>query len=242
MDIDKVLDKVDKETVSVVDAVDKVDGEKDKVDGQKEVKPGEEKSQESNNGGWITQLPKELREGIDPKYTSLAEYIQDLRANQKKDGDDSANEGDWESVIKEIDGDGYGDGEKAILKSITSKLKEEGVKPKSGMKSIKIFVEEQEKARNLSQKKREDEANEYISRSWKDNADKNMKSFENGLRVLKGIDPGLLREVKESGLGRSPAFVEAVRVLGERTNEKAISSGGTNTDNDTYDPMNPLKL
>ena len=228
MDIDNVLDKVD--------------GEKDKVDGQKEVKPGEEKSQESNNGGWVTQLPKELREGIDPKYTSLAEYIQDLRANQKKDGEDSANEGDWESVIKEIDGDGYGDGEKAILKSITSKLKEEGVKPKSGMKSIKIFVEEQEKARNLSQKKREDEANEYISRSWKDNADKNMKSFENGLRVLKGIDPGLLREVKESGLGRSPAFVEAVRVLGERTNEKAISSGGSNTDNDTYDPMNPLRL
>ena len=45
MDIDKVLDKVDKETVSVVDAVEKVDGEKDKVDGQKEVKPGEEKSQ-----------------------------------------------------------------------------------------------------------------------------------------------------------------------------------------------------
>ncbi len=154
MDIDNVLDKVDKETVSVVDAVEKVDGEKDKVDGQKEVKPGEEKSQESNNGGWITQLPKELREGIDPKYTSLAEYIQDLRANQKKDGEDSANEGDWESVIKEIDGDGYGDGEKAILKSITSKLKEEGVKPKSGMKSIKIFVEEQEKAKNLSQKKR----------------------------------------------------------------------------------------
>ena len=172
----------------------------------------------------------------------MAEYIQDLRANQKKDGEDSANEGDWESVIKEIDGDGYGDGEKAILKSITSKLKEEGVKPKSGMKSIKIFVEEQEKARNLSQKKREDEANEYISRSWKNNADKNMKSFENGLRVLKGIDPGLLREVKESGLGRSPAFVEAVRVLGERTNEKAISSGGSNTDNDTYDPMNPLRL
>ena len=53
MDIDKVLDKVDKETVSVVDAVDKVDGEKDKVDGQKEVKPGEEKSQESNNGTLI---------------------------------------------------------------------------------------------------------------------------------------------------------------------------------------------
>ena len=61
MDIDKVLDKVDKETVSVVDAVDKVDGEKDKVDGQKEVKPGEETSQETNNGGWITQLPKKLR-------------------------------------------------------------------------------------------------------------------------------------------------------------------------------------
>ena len=233
---------MDIDNVSVGDAVDKVDGEKDKVDGQKEVKPGEEKSQESNNGGWVTQLPKELREGIDPKYTSLAEYIQDLRANQKKDGEDSANEGDWESVIKEIDGDGYGDGEKAILKSITSKLKEEGVKPKSGMKSIKIFVEEQEKAKKLSREKREKEANDYIVKSWKDNEDKNMKSFENGLRVLKGIDPGLLREVKENGLGRSPAFVEAVRVLGERTNEKAISSGGSNTDNDAYDPKNPLRL
>ena len=242
MDIDNVLDKVDKETESIVETVDKVDGEKDKVEGQTEVKPDGKNGQESNNGGWVTQLPKELREGIDPKYTSLAEYIQDLRANQKKDGEDSANEGDWESVAKEIDGEEYGEGEKAILKEITSKLKEEGVKPKSGMKSIKIFVEEQEKAKKLSREKREKEANDYIVKSWKDNADKNMKSFENGLRVLKGIDPGLLREVKESGLGRSPAFVEAVRVLGERTNEKAISSGGTNTDNDTYDPMNPLKL
>ena len=123
MDIDNVLDKVDKETESIVETVDKVDGEKDKVEGQTEVKPDGKNGQESNNGGWITQLPKELREGIDPKYTSLAEYIQDLRANQKKDGEDSANEGDWESVIKEIDGDGYGDGEKAILKSITSKWK-----------------------------------------------------------------------------------------------------------------------
>lgn len=119
MDIDNVLDKVDKETESVVDAVDKVDGEKDKVEGQSEVKPDGKNGQESNNGGWITQLPKELREGI---------------------------------------------------------------------------------------------------------------------------DPGLLREVKENGLGRSPAFVEAVRVLGERTNEKAISSGGSNTDNDAYDPKNPLRL
>lgn len=242
MDIDKVLDKVDKETVSVVDAVEKVDGEKDKVDGQKEVKPGEEKSQESNNGGWVTQLPKELREGIDPKYTSLAEYIQDLRANQKKDGEDSANEGDWESVAKEIDGEEYGEGEKAILKEITSKLKEEGVKPKSGMKSIKIFVEEQEKAKKLFREKREKEANDYIVKSWKDNEDKNMKSFENGLRVLKGIDPGLLKEVKDNRLDQSPAFVEAIRVLGERTNEKAISSGGSLSEKDTYDPKNPLKL
>ena len=242
MDIDNVLDKVDKETESIVETVDKVDGEKDKVEGQTEVKPDGKNVQESNNGGWITQLPKELREGIDPKYTSLAEYIQDLRANQKKDGEDSANEGDWDSVIKEIDGEEYGEGEKAILKEITSKLKEEGVKPKSGMKSTKIFVEEQAKAKQLSRGQGEEEANDYIVKSWKDNEDKNMKSFENGLRVLKGIDPGLLKEVKDNRLDQSPAFVEAIRVLGERTNEKAISSGRSPSEKDTYDPKNPLKL
>lgn len=241
MDLDEVLDNVGKETDSLVEAVDRMDDEKAEDKDKSENKPADKGAQESN-GGWLTQLPKELREGIDPKYTSLAEYITDLRANQRKDEDESANEGSWESVLEGIDAEKYGDDDKALLREITAKMKDEGVKPKSGMKSIRIFVEEQEKARNLSRRKREEDAERYVSESWSKDAERNIRSFENGLRVLKGIDPSLIREVKESGLSKSPAFIEAVRALGERTAEKPMSSGGKPADKDAFDPMNPLKL
>lgn len=241
MDLDEVLDNVGRETDSVVEAVDRIDEEKADDKGKSENKPAEKNPQESN-GGWLTQLPKELREGIDPKITSLAEYIQYLRANQKGVEDESANEGSWEGVLEAINAEGYGEGDKELLKGITEKMKDEGVKPKSGMKSIRIFVEEQEKARKLSARKREDDAERYVSETWSKDAERNIRSFENGLRVLKGIDPSLIREVKERRLSQSPAFIEAVRALGERTSEKTMSSGGRPSDKDAFDPMNPLKL
>lgn len=62
---------------------------------QNQSKGAEEdvQNKDSKDEGWITSLPKELRDGVDPKkYSSLSEYIKDLREHQEKVDDDVTKE------------------------------------------------------------------------------------------------------------------------------------------------------
>lgn len=211
---------------------------------------GDEKDvqkKDSQDGGWITSLPKELRAGVDStKYSSLGDYIKDLRANQK-DGDTSTVtkekvEEEWSALLGEakkdvpsgFDGDAYD--------SIVESLKKDGVDVVSARKTLEAFSRVNGEQVEKMKKAKDETLSKYVTEKWGANAKEYLGEAKKGLQVIFGENKELIRSAQESGLSKDPAFLEVCKLLGRTVKEGTIETPKNTSNKKTSDPLNPLGL
>lgn len=235
----------------------KVEAEKEETMGIETVvdellngKPGEVKPEESgrdeshheeNITGWLTSLPKELRDGVDPaRYSSLAEYIKDLRANQK---DAPVSEEEAEKSWKELrDGvsEGSSDADSDMMNSLLDSMRASGITAEIAKSVFDSYGESARKLVEKKQKDAQDALANYIGTKWGEKKDSYFSLAQKGLKVIADADVDILRNAKESGLTKDPAFLEVCRMLGERTSEHHMTETTRNQTGPKFNPMNPL--
>ena len=204
-----------------------------------------EGQKDSKGEGWLTMLPKELRDGVDAsKYSSLAEYIKDLRDHRQAEEDDATKEqmeSEWETLISDADGSESTDEEKALNKELIEGLRKDGVKAKDVRKTLSAYASATKRLEESKAKKAEEDLKAFIDGSWGQNAKANFEDAKRGLKVIAGENREILQRAQKEGVTNSPAFIEVCRMLGARTKESAVlpTSGGS-PQKGKVDPMNPF--
>lgn len=215
---------------------------------QNQSKGAEEDVQkkDSKDEGWITSLPKELRDGVDPeKYSSLAEYIKDLRDHQEKVEDDVTKakvEEEWTSLLGEAKKDVPVGFDASVYDSIVEDLKKDGVDVTSARKTLEAFNRANGEQVEKLKKAKDETLSKYVSQKWGASAKEYMDEAKKGLQVIFGEDKELLRTAQETGLSREPAFLEVCKLLGRQTKEGTIGTNRSESQEKKVDALNPLGL
>lgn len=215
---------------------------------QNQSKGEEEDVQKKNSQdeGWITSLPKELRDGVDPqKYSSLSEYIKDLREHQEKVEDDVTKqkvEEEWTSLLGEAKKDVPNGFDASVYDSIVEELKKDGVDVKSAKKTLEAFSRANGEQVEKMQKAKDETLSKYVSEKWGANAREYMDEAKKGLQVIFGENKELIRTAKETGLSREPAFLEVCKLLGRQTKEGTIGTNRSEVQEKKVNALNPLGL
>lgn len=237
----------------VEDKREEIEGIENEMEALLEKKPesedGEKKDVEKNDShgeGWLTSLPKELRDGVDTvKYKNLAEYIKDLRANQKTEPDDATKqkmEEEWTSLLGEAKKDVPEGFDSTVYESLIQNLKADGVDVVSAKKTLEAFsTANRKEAERLIQKKNE-ELTKYVTDKWGAEAKANMADAKKGLQVIFGENREILQRAQSTGLSKDPTFLEVCRMLGQRSKEGTIGTSGGETREQKVDALNPLGL
>lgn len=214
-----------------------------------ESEDGEKKDVEKNDSkgdGWLTSLPKELRDGVDTtRYSSLAEYIKDLRANQKTEPDETAKkkmEDEWTNLLGEAKKDVPEGFDSSVYDSLIQNLKAEGVDVVSAKKTLEAFSDVNRKEAERLLKKKDDDLSSYVADKWGTKAKDNMADAKKGLQVIFGENREVLQRARATGLSKDPAFLEVCRMLGSRSKEGTIDSTKSSGAEQKRDPWNPLNL
>ena len=210
---------------------------------------GEEDVQkkDSQDGGWITSLPKELRSGVDStKYSSLGDYIKDLRANQKDGEKDAVTkekvEEEWNLLLGEAKKDVPSGFDSSVYDSIVENLKKDGVDVASARKTLDAFSKVNGEQIEKLKKAKEESLSKYVSEKWGANAKENLAEAKRGLEVIFGENKELIKSAQDSGLANEPAFLEVCKLLGRNVKEGTIGTPKSTTGRKTSDPLNPLGL
>ena len=223
------------------------------IDALLEKKPDSESGEKKDVGksdspsdGWLTSLPKELRDGVDTtRYSSLAEYIKDLRANQKTEPDDATKqklEDEWENLLGEAKKDIPDGFDSTVYDSLIQSLKADGVDVVSAKKTLEAFSNVNRKEAERLLKKKDEDLSSYVANKWGTKAKDNMADAKKGLQVIFGEDREILQRVQATGLSKDPAFLEVCRMLGTRSKEGTIDSTKSGGQEQKRDPWNPLGL
>lgn len=215
---------------------------------QNQSKGAEEDVQkkDSKDEGWITSLPKELRDGVDPqKYSSLSEYIKDLREHQEKVDDDvtkQAVEEEWASLLGDAKKDVPAGFDVSVYDSIVEELKKDGVDVKSARKTLEAFSRANGEQVEKIKKAKDESLSKYVQEKWGADAKEYMDEAKKGLQVIFGENRELIRTAKETGLSREPAFLEVCKLLGRQTKEGTIGTNKSESQEKKIDALNPLGL
>lgn len=207
---------------------------------------GEEDVQkkDSQDGGWITSLPKELRSGVDStKYSSLGDYIKDLRANQK-DGETDAvtKEEEWNTLLGEAKKGVPSGFDAGAYDSIVEELKKDGVDAVSARKTLEAFSRVNGEQVEKMKKAKDETLSKYVTEKWGANAKEYIGEAKKGLQVIFGENKELIKSAQDSGLTKDPTFLEVCKLLGRSTKEGTIDTPKGATNKKTSDPLNPLGL
>lgn len=211
---------------------------------------GDEKDvqkKDSQDGGWITSLPKELRSGVDStKYSSLGDYIKDLRANQKDGEKDAVTkekvEEEWNTLLGEAKKDVPRGFDAGAYDSIVEELKKDGVDAISARKTLEAFSRVNGEQVEKMKKAKDETLSKYVAEKWGANAKEYIGEAKKGLQVIFGENKELIRSAQESGLTKDPTFLEVCKLLGRTTKEGVIDTPKVATNKKTSDPLNPLGL
>lgn len=201
---------------------------------------------DSKDEGWITSLPKELRDGVDPKkYSSLSEYIKDLREHQEKANDDvtkQAVEEEWATLLGDAKKDVPTGFDASVYDSIVEELKKDGVDVKSARKTLEAFSRANGEQVEKLKKVKDETLSKYVQEKWGADAKESMGEAMKGLEVIFGENRELIRTAKETGLTREPAFLEVCKLLGRQTKEGTIGTNKSKSQEKKVDALNPLGL
>ena len=234
------------ETASFEDAVDEIITEKPEESKTEDGgSQSAEKQKDSKGDGWLTMLPKELRDGIDTtKYSNLAEYVKDLREHQAKEEPKATKEevdAQWAEYLKEELADAVDDSGKKDIEEMFELLKSQGVEVSQARKTLDAYTKTVTKKAEALKEANDRRLGEYVKTNWGDKSEENFDCARRGLSVIADENVELLKVAKAEGLTKNPAFVEVCRMLGARTSESRISRSGRVSKGDDYDPRNPLK-
>lgn len=238
-------ENVEVKTADIGNAVDEL--LKEKPEGSMADEGGDRSAekQKDSNGGWLTMLPKELRDGVDAsKYSSLGEYIKDLREHQQKADDSDTKEemdSEWEKMLSDSISEGESESARDSFRKVLDALKAEGVRAKDARRTIELYDEAVTKANQENARKRTERFESYVRDNWKDDAKANFDEAKRGLAEIANVDKELLKTAKAEGLTESPAFLEVCRILGQRTSEAGVTVGSKSAKRSDYDPKNPLR-
>lgn len=234
-----------KETNNLDKLVDEVLLEKPEKENPEKSDGVQKEDSESKGNGWITMLPKELRDGIDTeKFSSLSEYVKALQSNQKEEPvvvTKEEVEKSWTELVEEQQKSATSENEKESIKALVESFKTQGLDAKTSKETIKTLKKYGEETLKKMQDAQAKNLEDYVSKNWGENADKNFESAKQGLKVIALENRDMLISAKQSGLTNNPAFIEVCRMLGERSSESHISNGSKGTSSD-FDPRNPLKF
>ena len=201
---------------------------------------------DSKDEGWITSLPKELRDGVDPKkYSSLSEYIKDLREHQEKVSDDvtkQAVEEEWATLLGDAKKDVPTGFDASVYDLIVEELKKDGVDVKSARKTLEAFSRANGEQVEKLKKVKDETLSKYVQEKWGADAKESMGEAMKGLEVIFGENRELIRTAKETGLTREPAFLEVCKLLGRQTKEGTIGTNKSKSQEKKVDALNPLGL
>lgn len=233
------------ETVDIENAVDSLinskPAEKDAEDtGDQAVG----KQQDSNGAGWLTSLPKELRSEVDTdKYSSLKEYIEALKGNQKEaPATKEQVEEQWSKLFSDAREDSASPTEVETIRELLDDLKTSGVDADSARKMMTIYGTT---AKKLNDRKASDSDKafaDYIEKNWGDNSKRYFDDATRGLKVIADENVEILKTARDQGLTKNPAFMEICRMLGTRTSESSIARESRGGRKDDFDPRNPLQF
>lgn len=205
----------------------------------------DEGRKDSKGDGWLTMLPKELRDGVDAsKYSSLGEYIKDLRDHQQTDVPVATNEeveSEWETLISDTNGEGATEDEKAINREVLEGLKKDGVNAKDARKTLTAYAEAIKKASEKKAEADDKALRDYIGKAWGDDSKAKFEDAKRGLQTIALENREILKMAKEAGITNNPAFIEACRMLGSRSKESVVTpTAGGSSQKNKVDPMNPF--
>ena len=238
-------DVLEVKTADIGNAVDEILAQKPEGSKAEEVGDRSDEKQKDSNGGWLTMLPKELRDGVDAsKYSSLGEYIKDLKEHQQKVEETVTKEeldSEWEKLLSDSVSEGDSVSARKAFKDVLDKLKAEGVRAKDAKRTIELYDEAVAESAKEAVRTRSEMFEKYVRENWGADAKANFDEAKRGLEEIANVDRGLLKTAKDNGLTESPAFLEVCRILGKRTSETGITKGSSSARRNDFDPKNPLK-
>lgn len=234
-----------KETVDIEATVDKLINSKPaEKDAEDTGDQAGKRQQDSNGAGWLTSLPKELRDGVDTtKYSNLAEYIKDLRDNQKEaPATNEEIEEEWAKLFTDARNDSSSPADVESIKELLDDLKADGVGAEDARKMLTIYGNTAKKLTERKASENEKAFADYIDKNWGDNSKKFFDEATRGLEVIAQENVDVLKTARDQGLTKNPAFMEICRMLGSRTSESSISKESRGGRKDDFDPRNPLQF
>ena len=237
------VENEEQETVDIEATVDELIKSKPaEKDAEDDGDQAGKKQQDSNGAGWLTSLPKELRDGVDTtKYSNLAEYIKDLKGNQKEaPATQEEIEEKWSKLFSDASDDSSSPADVESIKELLNDLKADGVGADDARKMLTIYGNTAKKLTERKASEDEKAFADYIDKNWSGNSKKFFDDATRGLQVIADENVDILKTARDQGLTKNPAFMEICRMLGSRTSESNLSKESRGGKTDNFDPRNPL--